>query len=140
MIIKRILSVVVDLGLAALVSTGAYFAGYSYIYSVIIVYLATVFLGLIYNNGKTLGMMIAGISALNNNEEKVGLYRMAFYHVIYAAFLLNQSYTYVSIIIPAVIIIPIELTKNKYTSMLDILFNIYWVHDKQSSSSRNHVG
>lgn len=127
MILKRFVVVLVDLLISCMASVGAYLAGADYIYSIIIVYLVTVVIELIYTGGKTLGTIVTRIQPLNFNGRKPGIVKLIFYHLIFTIFLFNPTYDLITIFLPVIVIIPLQFKKGRYTGVLDTLFKIHWI-------------
>ena len=129
MVIRRCFSLFVDLGLAAMISLGAYLSGFDYLISFIAIYILGVTFEAIHTGGRTFGMIMLSIAPKNYDNSRITNRKIVFYHIVWSIFIYNAILHPYLIILALVMIIPYK-SEGRFSSALDLLFKIHWVSVK----------
>ncbi len=135
MILRRVLSMVVDVVSSLLPALAAHWVGLNFISVFIVLYLLTQLGEILYLQGRTVGMILCKIRPQNRMDQNVGLAHIIFYHIVLVVIVINflnpLMNIYSRILFPSVLVLPFYDTK-KYNSVLDLIFRIHWTNEPLS--------
>ena len=130
MIIRRLLSIVVDFLASLIPAYGVHLAGISLLYAFLFFYAFTQICELFFLNGRTAGMVALKVYPQNMQSNKPSIGKLSLYHIalsIVVFNMMNPSYNVLlESVVPILLFFPFFDTQ-RYNSAMDLLFRIHWV-------------
>ncbi|MCD6100143.1 MAG: hypothetical protein J7K33_06130 [Candidatus Marinimicrobia bacterium] len=130
MIIRRVISMMLDVISALLPAYGASLGGLNFLYSFVAFLVLSQIVEIIYFKGQTFGMVVLKIRPEDKAVNKISIVKLVVYHIALSIIIINIFNPFNNIftkyILPVVLLFPFHDTKN-YNSVLDILFRIHWI-------------
>lgn len=137
MILKRILSLLIDLSIAAIAAGAMLVAGdFDFGLTISLLFAIGLTIETILTNGKSLGLLVCKIGPMHRNGKPTGKLKLIVYYFAFSVLLFNAFNFTTAAIVAFLVIIPFPVFNGQYSSGIDILFGIQWVEERKRKEAQ----